>query len=86
MCIVISQNPHVGSVMKRQGISNAVWYLLSPGHLPGFDEPIGGSPNEIAARLTAFAAVGADHLQLVVDPITLESIEALGETLAVLDA
>lgn len=52
----------------------------------GFDKPISGPPGEIAERLAAFAAVGADHLQLVVDPITLGSIEALGDALAVLDA
>jgi alkanesulfonate monooxygenase SsuD/methylene tetrahydromethanopterin reductase-like flavin-dependent oxidoreductase (luciferase family) len=37
-----------------------------------------GSVNEMAQQLAAFAEVGATHLQLVVDPITVESIAALG--------
>lgn len=49
-------------------------------------EPITGSPAEIADAIAAFAEVGADHVQLVVDPITERSIEFLGEVLALLDA
>lgn len=48
--------------------------------------PVAGSVAEIAEQLAAFAAVGAAHLQLVVDPITQASIEWLGEVLALLDA
>jgi alkanesulfonate monooxygenase SsuD/methylene tetrahydromethanopterin reductase-like flavin-dependent oxidoreductase (luciferase family) len=44
-----------------------------------------GTPDEIAEGLRAFAAVGVSHVQLVVDPITVGSIEALGPALAVLD-
>jgi hypothetical protein len=47
--------------------------------------PVTGSAADIAAHLSAMAAAGASHLQLVVDPITLDSIEFLGEVLAVLD-
>ena len=47
--------------------------------------PISGSVEQVAEQLAAFAAVGASHLQLVVDPITQESIEWLGEVLALLD-
>jgi alkanesulfonate monooxygenase SsuD/methylene tetrahydromethanopterin reductase-like flavin-dependent oxidoreductase (luciferase family) len=47
--------------------------------------PISGSPAEIAAGLSAFTPTGIDHIQLVVDPITIESIEWLGEVLAILD-
>ncbi len=50
------------------------------------DDPLTGSHEEIAEGLAGFAAAGADHLQLVVDPITLGSIESLGEVLAMLDA
>ena len=45
-------------------------------------EPITGSATEIADRLTAFAAAGADHIQLVVDPITRSSIEWLSDVIA----
>ena len=47
--------------------------------------PVRGSAADIAAHLTAMADAGAAQLQLVVDPITQESIEQLGEVLALLD-
>jgi alkanesulfonate monooxygenase SsuD/methylene tetrahydromethanopterin reductase-like flavin-dependent oxidoreductase (luciferase family) len=52
----------------------------------GESAPVSGSPDEIAHVLAAYAAVGADHVQLVVDPISERSIESLGEVLARLDA
>jgi probable F420-dependent oxidoreductase len=59
------------------------------GRLTKYDEnevaPVEGSPSEIAARLREYAALGLAEVQLVVDPITLESIEALGPVLAELD-
>ena len=45
-------------------------------------EPITGSPAEIADRLAEFGPAGATHLQLVVDPITRDSIEWLAEVVA----
>jgi probable F420-dependent oxidoreductase len=47
--------------------------------------PITGPAAAIADQLRAFAAAGAAHVQLVVDPITRASIEALGDVLAELD-
>jgi len=47
--------------------------------------PLAGSPAEIAARLRDYAALGLAEVQLVVDPITIESIEALAPVLAELD-
>jgi alkanesulfonate monooxygenase SsuD/methylene tetrahydromethanopterin reductase-like flavin-dependent oxidoreductase (luciferase family) len=47
--------------------------------------PVEGSAAEIAATLRAFAAEGIAHVQLVVDPITLASIEALAPVLEELD-
>jgi probable F420-dependent oxidoreductase len=49
-------------------------------------EPVQGDPGAIAEQLAAFAATGARHLQLVVDPITIGSVEALGEVLEILDS
>jgi alkanesulfonate monooxygenase SsuD/methylene tetrahydromethanopterin reductase-like flavin-dependent oxidoreductase (luciferase family) len=46
--------------------------------------PIEGSNDEIAEQLREFAAAGADHIQLVVDPIVLSAIDQLGEVLALL--
>ena len=46
---------------------------------------IAGSHEEIAHRLAAFAAAGVEHMQLVVDPITQESIEWLAPVVGYLD-
>lgn len=51
-------------------------------HIP----PLSGSPAEVAATLARFAEVGAQHVQLVLDPITVGSIEWVGEVLQHLDA
>lgn len=47
--------------------------------------PVEGSPAEIAGTLRAFAAEGIAHVQLVVDPITLGSLDALAAVLEDLD-
>ena len=49
------------------------------------EPPVEGTAEEIAATLRAFAAEGIAHVQLVVDPITLASIEALAPVLEDLD-
>src|SRR3989337_1505506 len=43
--------------------------------------PLRGSPQELADQLRAFAAEGISHVQLVVDPITVRSIERLAPVL-----
>jgi probable F420-dependent oxidoreductase len=47
--------------------------------------PIRGSDQDIADILRAFAAEGISHVQLVVDPISVRSIERLGPVLDELD-
>lgn len=47
--------------------------------------PLSGSPDELAEGLRAYAAEGIGHLQLVLDPITEASIEALAPVLERLD-
>jgi probable F420-dependent oxidoreductase len=47
--------------------------------------PLRGSTEEIAQALEAYADVGISHVQLVIDPITVESIEALAPVLEILD-
>ena len=42
--------------------------------------------DDLADHLRALAAAGATHVQLVLDPITAESIETVGRVLADLDA
>ena len=48
--------------------------------------PISGEPGAVADRLSAFAASGIDHVQLVLDPITLGSIEWCAAIIETLDA
>ena len=48
-------------------------------------EPLDGDPAALAPALRAFADAGVRHVQLVLDPITLDSIAALEPTLANLD-
>jgi hypothetical protein len=48
--------------------------------------PMLGEPEVLAPALRAFAEMGVAHVQLVLDPITADSIRALEPTLAVLDA
>lgn len=47
--------------------------------------PVAGSPLDLAQHVAALAQSGAAQVQLVVDPITVESIEWLGQTLTALD-
>lgn len=47
--------------------------------------PVQGAPEEIAVTLRAFAAEGISHVQLVLDPITLASIEAMAPVLEALE-
>jgi alkanesulfonate monooxygenase SsuD/methylene tetrahydromethanopterin reductase-like flavin-dependent oxidoreductase (luciferase family) len=48
-------------------------------------EPIPGDADHLAATLRAFADAGVGHVQLVLDPITVDSIAALEPTLVALD-
>jgi probable F420-dependent oxidoreductase len=47
--------------------------------------PLAGSPEAIAEGLRAYARAGIGHVQLVVDPITVGSVEALAPVLEELD-
>jgi alkanesulfonate monooxygenase SsuD/methylene tetrahydromethanopterin reductase-like flavin-dependent oxidoreductase (luciferase family) len=49
------------------------------------DPPVQGSPEQMADALLGFVAAGIDHVQLVIDPITIDSIKALGRVLEHLD-
>ncbi|MGZ4771934.1 MAG: hypothetical protein ACXV3B_04555, partial [Ilumatobacteraceae bacterium] len=71
-CAVLVQLP--GGAGRRMG---------SYGSTPV--EPVRGTAEEVAEQLRAYAAAGADHVQLVVDPITRSSIEWFEAMFAVLD-
>jgi len=68
-------------------------YVAMPGATGGRGDPsapetppLSGQPEKLSATLRAFAAEGIGHVQLVLDPITVEGIRALAPTLALLDA
>jgi hypothetical protein len=47
--------------------------------------PLEGPPDVMADELRAYAREGIGHVQLVLDPITVGSVEALRPVLAALD-
>lgn len=47
--------------------------------------PLSGAPEELAEALRAFARLGIAHVQLVLDPNTLDSIDAVAPVLDLLD-
>jgi alkanesulfonate monooxygenase SsuD/methylene tetrahydromethanopterin reductase-like flavin-dependent oxidoreductase (luciferase family) len=47
--------------------------------------PLQGSPDAMAEELRAYAREGIGHVQLVLDPITRQSIEGFAPVLALLD-
>ena len=70
----------------------AVYVRMSGGrgrHMLARDEevnvPLKGSAQELAAALRQFAAAGISHVQLVMDPITVEAIEEFAPVLELLD-
>jgi alkanesulfonate monooxygenase SsuD/methylene tetrahydromethanopterin reductase-like flavin-dependent oxidoreductase (luciferase family) len=52
---------------------------------PSTTQPINGSPDEIAAGMRAFAEQGIDHLQVLLTPNTVRSIELFGRVLEAFD-
>jgi probable F420-dependent oxidoreductase len=48
-------------------------------------QPLRGEPEAMADALRKFADIGISHVQLVMDPITTESIEAFAPVLEILD-
>ena len=68
-------------------------YVAMPGATGGRGDPsdpettpLSGEPEALTETLRAFAAEGVGHVQLVLDPITPDSVAALAPTLALLDA
>jgi hypothetical protein len=55
------------------------------GTLDSTPNPLHGTSEVLAEELRAYAKAGVSHVQLVIDPITVESIEALAPALELLD-
>jgi alkanesulfonate monooxygenase SsuD/methylene tetrahydromethanopterin reductase-like flavin-dependent oxidoreductase (luciferase family) len=49
-------------------------------------QPLKGTPEELADRLRVLARMGIGHVQLVLDPITIEAIEEFAPVLVLLDS
>jgi alkanesulfonate monooxygenase SsuD/methylene tetrahydromethanopterin reductase-like flavin-dependent oxidoreductase (luciferase family) len=64
-----------GGMGRRQG----------DGYTDATPNPLQGPPEAIAEELRAYARAGVAEVQLVVDPITIESLEGLGPALELLD-
>jgi alkanesulfonate monooxygenase SsuD/methylene tetrahydromethanopterin reductase-like flavin-dependent oxidoreductase (luciferase family) len=47
--------------------------------------PIDGSPEELAEVIRAYARAGISHIQLILDPITIETVEEFAPVLRLLD-
>jgi alkanesulfonate monooxygenase SsuD/methylene tetrahydromethanopterin reductase-like flavin-dependent oxidoreductase (luciferase family) len=47
--------------------------------------PLKGTPEELASHLRVLAGAGIDHVQVVLDPITLDAIEEFAPVLEILD-
>ena len=75
----------------ESGAGSAVLVGMSggSGRVTKYDDgdikPLEGSSVQIAARIREYADLGLAEVQLVVDPITIESIQALAPLLADLD-
>jgi alkanesulfonate monooxygenase SsuD/methylene tetrahydromethanopterin reductase-like flavin-dependent oxidoreductase (luciferase family) len=58
---------------------------IQGGYAEAGPKPLEGPPELMAEELRAYGREGISHVQLVLDPITRESIEALTPVLAILD-
>jgi len=71
----------VAVLVRTRGGTGRLQGDPAQGRLP----PVSGEPEALAQALHAYAGEGIGHVQLVLDPITLESIRAVAPALAILD-
>ena len=89
-CAAVGRDPHTLErtvtllVRAPKGRGRRTGRSHSSEHEPQ-DAPISGSPTEVARSIAQFAALGIAEVQLVVDPITQESIKWCSQALEVLD-
>ena len=92
VCLEVEQQAVAAGRAAREVQATAAVYLRAPGG-SGRDmggdgkviEPITGEAAAVADQLAAFADAGAHHVQLVLDPITVDSIRWVGRVLVALD-
>jgi alkanesulfonate monooxygenase SsuD/methylene tetrahydromethanopterin reductase-like flavin-dependent oxidoreductase (luciferase family) len=85
-CVVAGRDP----AEVERTVALLVHLPGGTGRLQGSDtggapEAVSGDPSRLAETLLAFAHEGIGHVQLVLDPITLESIQTVAEALTKLD-
>jgi alkanesulfonate monooxygenase SsuD/methylene tetrahydromethanopterin reductase-like flavin-dependent oxidoreductase (luciferase family) len=59
-------------------------FIRMPGGEDEDGPPLTGTPEELAAALRAFADQGASHIQVLLDPNTIESVEAFAPVIELL--
>ena len=85
-CLEVGRDPGeiertVAVLVRLPGGSGRLQGDAAQGRIP----PVSGDPSELAAALRAFTGEGIAHVQLVLDPITLDSIRAVAPVLAALE-
>jgi len=85
-CLAVGRDPltlerTVAIMVRAPGGTGRIYG--DPAHEGGV--AISGSTEDVAEQLATFGATGIAHAQLVVDPITVGSIEWMGEVLRILD-
>jgi len=59
-------------------------FVQMPGGEDEDGPPLTGTPEELAALLRAFAGEGVSHIQVLLDPNTVESVEAFAPVIELL--
>ena len=59
-------------------------FIQMPGGEDEDGPPLSGTPEELAASLRAFADQGVSHIQVLLDPNTVESVEAFAPVIELL--
>jgi hypothetical protein len=78
-----SRAGHYDRVMVR--MASGVGRRQGDGYADTTPNPLQGPPEVIAEEVRAYARAGVKEVQLVVDPITVASLEALAPALELLD-
>jgi alkanesulfonate monooxygenase SsuD/methylene tetrahydromethanopterin reductase-like flavin-dependent oxidoreductase (luciferase family) len=87
VCVTVGRDPSTvdATVVVLVRMPGGQGRRQGDGYLDRTPNPLQGPPEAIAEGLRAYAGEGVKHVQLVVDPITLESREGLAPALEILD-
>jgi alkanesulfonate monooxygenase SsuD/methylene tetrahydromethanopterin reductase-like flavin-dependent oxidoreductase (luciferase family) len=81
-CVGVGRNP---ASLERTAAIQVSFIGEEAGIVPVDEQPLAGTPEELAEAFSGFAREGINHLQLVLEPGTEDSLEALAPALDVLD-